>query len=551
MVKVRWYGPTLVLLITVLTIMVAGPSLSRRIAHAGKMEQIRLVQQSLEQSGTLAQLSQAFRDVASTVEPSVVSIQVLQRESRTSRRGNGTPMGPEELFERWFNPHGRTPQQQQPAEPENKPDSQSYDQYNPLRPYGSGSGWVFNEAGYIITNNHVVTKQDGKTHADEIKVKFHDGRERIATIVGTDPKSDIAVIKVDGPVIPAKLADHETVAQGDIVFAFGSPFGIEFSMSQGIVSATNRRNLQIIGGDGFEDFIQTDAAINPGNSGGPLTNIYGHVIGMNTAIASRTGASNGIGFAIPITMVKSVADQIIETGKVERGFLGIGIQDLDSKLAKTYGLEGKGVLITKPIEGSPAEKAGLQANDIITEVQGREVKSADGLKNFVASHKPGETLKVKVFRGGEYKDFEVTIAKRPDDTSIVSMDDSDNMDAAPAEKPLDAGVVALKKLGIEEAGTFTEEMAKRADIDFIPGVVIEAVRPGSEAQRQGLRAGAIITHIMSAENSAKDLKVTDLKMLSEEIAKHNLNNGIRVRVSQPTRNGLIDRIILLELPAVD
>ncbi|HCD31399.1 MAG TPA: hypothetical protein DER01_03265 [Phycisphaerales bacterium] len=312
MVKVRWYGPTLVLLLTVLTIMVIGPSLSRQIVHAGKAEEIRLIQQSLEQSGTLAQLSQAFRDVASTVEPSVVSIQVLQKTN--GRRGslpNGAPMGPEELFERWFNPHGRTPQQRQPNQQQDEEEIEGYDQYNPLRPYGSGSGWVFNDQGYIITNNHVVTKQDGKTPADEIKVKFHDGRERIATIVGTDPKSDIAVIKVDGPVIPAKLADHESIAQGDIVFAFGSPFGIEFSMSQGIVSATNRRNLQIIGGDGFEDFIQTDAAINPGNSGGPLTNIYGHVIGMNTAIASRTGASNGIGFAIPITMVKSIADQIV------------------------------------------------------------------------------------------------------------------------------------------------------------------------------------------------------------------------------------------------
>ncbi|MFG0248898.1 MAG: S1C family serine protease, partial [Phycisphaeraceae bacterium JB051] len=415
MVKVRWYGPTLVLLMTVLTIMVAGPSLSRQIAHAHKTEEIRLIQQSLENSGTLAQLSQAFRDVASTVEPSVVSIQVLQRAQTNRRQGNGgtLPMSPEDFMERWFdlNPHGRSPRQQESTPQQ---EGEDYDQYNPLRPYGSGSGWVYSDQGYIITNNHVVTKQDGKTPADEIKVKFHDGRERIATIVGTDPKTDIAVIKVEGPVIPAKLATAETVAQGDIVFAFGSPFGIEFSMSQGIVSATNRRNLQIIGGDGFEDFIQTDAAINPGNSGGPLTNIYGHVIGMNTAIASRTGAFNGIGFAIPITMVTSIADQIIDTGHVERGFLGIGIQDLEPKLAKSFGLEGQGVLITKPIEGSPAEKAGLQANDIITEVQGRKVKTADALKNFVASHRPGQTLKVKVFRGGQYMDFDVTIAKRPE-----------------------------------------------------------------------------------------------------------------------------------------
>ncbi|HCD31400.1 MAG TPA: hypothetical protein DER01_03270 [Phycisphaerales bacterium] len=232
--------------------------------------------------------------------------------------------------------------------------------------------------------------------------------------------------------------------------------------------------------------------------------------------------------------------------------MGIGIQDLDAKLAKTYGLEGKGVLITKPIEGSPAEKAGLQANDIIVEVQGREVKSADGLKNFVASHKPGKTLKVKVFRGGEYMDFDVTIAKRPDNTSIASMDENMNsMQSKPAEEPLDAGIEAMKKIGIEQASTFTKEMASKGDIDYIPGVVIEGVRPGSEAQRQGLRSGSIITHIMSAENSAKDLPVTGLKMLSEEIAKHNLSNGIRVRISIPSRMGMIERIVLLELPDVD
>jgi serine protease Do len=540
---------------TVLTIMVAGPSLSRQIAHAHKTEEIRLIQQSLENSSTLAQLSQAFRDVASTVEPSVVSIQVLQRTKTVRNQGNGgaLPMSPEDFMDRFFdmNPHGRSPRQQDTPKPDEN--SEDYDQYNPLRPYGSGSGWVYSKDGFIITNNHVVTKQDGKSPADEIKVKFHDGRERIATIVGTDPKTDIAVIKVEGPVIPAKLATQETIAQGDMVFAFGSPFGIEFSMSQGIISATNRRNLQIIGGDGFEDFIQTDAAINPGNSGGPLTNIYGHVVGMNTAIASRTGAFNGIGFAIPITMVASIADQIIETGHVERGFLGIGIQDLEPKLAKSFGLEGQGVLITKPIEGSPAEKAGLQANDIITEVQGRKVKTADALKNFVASHKPGQTLKVKVFRGGKFMDFDVTIAKRPENTAINSMNDiEENQPQGDiVEKPLDKGVEALKKLGIEEAETWTEEMAKRVEVEYAPGVVIKTVRPGSEAQRQGLRAGTVITHIMSAENNAISLKVTDIKMLSEEIAKHNLTKGVRMHVSQPTRIGMVDRIIFLELPDLE
>ncbi len=558
MAKIHWYGPTLVLLLATLIVMIVGPSLSQQLTHVHKVEEIRLIQQNLEQSSTLEQLSQAFRGVAKVVEPSVVSIVVFQRATQQQKQGRSfnsprspgidpRKMSPEELFERWFNPHGRSPFRGQPqqTQPNNKPPEKKYDQFNPLRPYGSGSGWVFDNQGHIITNNHVITLRDGKTIADEIKIKFDDGRERIAKVVGVDPKTDVAVIKVDGPVVAAHIAT-EPVAQGDMVFAFGSPFGIEFSMSQGIVSATNRRNLDIIRGDGFEDFIQTDAAINPGNSGGPLTNIRGQVIGMNTAIASRTGAFNGIGFAIPIHMVQRIAHQLIETGQVARGFLGIGIQDLDPKLARTYGLTGKGVLVTKPMPDSPADKAGLQANDIIIQIDGKNVKSASSLRNYVASNPPGSTLKIKVFRAGESHDFNVTLARRPDNLANVNFNSQKQTPDAP---PLNSeGIEILKKLGIEQASTFTETEAQRFKVDFIPGVLVGVVRPGSEAQRKGLRSGTLLTHIMSAENSAKDLKVDDLQQLSEELLKHDLTSGVRLRMSLPGRNGWQDLIVLLELP---
>jgi serine protease Do len=238
-------------------------------------------------------LSEAFKDVARVVEKSVVSITVYSKRPPTG----GIP---EELLP--LLPPGRAPK-----------GNSEFDDYDVPQQYGSGSGWIYDTKGHIITNNHVI---DG---ADRIVVRFYDGSERDAKVVGVDTKTDIAVVKVKGDDLhPAKRAD-KPVDQGEIVFAFGSPFRFDFSMSQGIVSAKGRQLGILRGAQGYENFIQTDAAINPGNSGGPLTNIYGEVVGMNTAIASRTGAYNGLGFAIPVRMVEQVGDQLIENGKVSRG----------------------------------------------------------------------------------------------------------------------------------------------------------------------------------------------------------------------------------------
>ncbi|NJL31408.1 MAG: PDZ domain-containing protein, partial [Phycisphaerales bacterium] len=249
---------------------------------------------------------------------------------------------------------------------------------------GSGSGWVYSADGHIITNNHVIEE------ADRIEVRFFNGESMDAVVVGTDPKTDVAVIKVDATKLHASTLATEPVEQGEIVFAFGAPFRFEFSMSQGIVSGQGRQLGILAERQGYENFIQTDAAINPGNSGGPLTNIYGQVVGMNTAIASRTGAFNGLGFAIPIDMVKKVVDELIATGTVQRGYLGIFIEELDPRMARTFGYDGKGVLVTNPIDGGPAAEAGVQRGDIITKVEGKPVSTPDELRNLVADLAPGK-----------------------------------------------------------------------------------------------------------------------------------------------------------------
>ena len=314
--RIRWYGPSVMLLLTTLLVMATGPNVARQIAWAGTDAKIALVKQNLASKPSLAELSEAFREVAQAVAPSVVHIEVSVKDSPARRRLKS--FREEELFRRFFGPHrfrGERDDSDDDTAP--KDDGEDYDRYNMPSEQSTGSGWVYDQDGHIITNHHVVE------HADVITIRFQDGTHYEATVVGTDPKTDIAVVKVDTPQIhPATIAD-EVVEQGDIVFAFGSPFQFEFSMSQGIVSGKGRRLHILDRHQGYENFIQTDAAINPGNSGGPLTNIYGQVVGMNTAIATSTGYYNGLGFAIPVNMVTNVADQLISTGKVSRGYLGI------------------------------------------------------------------------------------------------------------------------------------------------------------------------------------------------------------------------------------
>ncbi len=289
----------------------------------------------------LEAMNAAYRSVSRTVEPSVVHISVQRKNPHRALANRNDPRKNEKAqpeteeeqlreFFKKFGPGGKDPK----AAP-----GDDTDKFDVPQTVGAGSGWVWVDGRHIITNNHVVEK------ADDIEIRFFDKSTRRAKVVGTDPLTDIAVLRVEGaPMRPARVAET-AVLQGDQVFAFGSPFGFEFSMSRGIVSGTGRSLGAVSNGRGYEDFIQTDAAINQGNSGGPLTNIYGEVVGMNTLISTPSGASAGVGFSIPTDMIRNVAMQIIETGKVSRGFLGVIMHKDDVRILRSFGYEGQGVII--------------------------------------------------------------------------------------------------------------------------------------------------------------------------------------------------------------
>lgn len=521
--KIKWYGPTVLLLITILLVLVAGPPMARKLAFEYDDAQIIRIRANNKNNASLAELSESFKNVARIVEKSVVSITVYSK--RAAAGSNVSPEMEEELRKWFFGPEGRVNPNRKPAQPR-----EDFEDYDVPQPTGNGSGWVYDEGGHIITNNHVV---DG---ADRIVIRFHDGSERDASVVGVDTKTDVAVIKVKGEKLHPAARAAEPVDQGEIVFAFGSPFRFDFSMSQGIVSAKGRQLGILRGNQGYESFIQTDAAINPGNSGGPLTNIYGEVVGMNTAIASRTGANNGLGFAIPIKMVTNIADQLIASGKVSRGYLGVFIRDLTPQLGKSFGYEGKGVLVENPIEGSPGEKAGMKRGDIITKVDGNEVHTADDLRNYVASLKPGTKVAVEIHRLENATDLKGKTVK-------VDLIIGEQPDAAMALRPTpevgkgggDEANLMLGKLGLE-VETHTEALAKQMGEKFLPGVVVKRVRAGSAAEAAGLVPRMVIIDVMGKA-------VTNEKNFLAELGKHDLTKGVRISVM----DGDSPRFVLLEL----
>ncbi len=494
---IRWYGPTLVLVCTVLVVMIAGPGVARRMAWAYDAEKIRLISDTAKNDISLIELNKAFRNVATIVEPSVVHIDVSQREATAA---SDNP----------FNRRGTNAEGGQ----------QDFRDFNVPQVYANGSGWVYDARGHIITNYHVVEK------ADVIQVRFVDGAELRATLVGYDLKTDVAVLKVNADNLHVARRATEPVAQGEIVFAFGSPFKFEFSMSQGIVSAVNRRNVGILNRlGGYENFIQTDAAINPGNSGGPLTNIHGEVIGMNTAIPVPRGRAllgdasfSGLGFAIPVDMVVHVADQLIATGKVSRGYLGIYIKDLDPVMAETFGYDGRGVLVETPVEGGAAEEAGIQRGDIIRSINGKTVTSADELRDVVSNYAPGTELAVELFRDGKVQTLKFNIDELPNDSGLrrrtrLPLDGVPTRTAPPT----------LRMLGIESISAFTPELGERAGLDIKQGVVVRAIRRQSVAENIGLYPEQIITHVMSKP-------VDSPEALVRELESYDLRKGVRISV---------------------
>lgn len=269
-----------------------------------------------------------------------------------------------------------------------------------------GSGVIVSDKGYIVTNNHVVES------ADEIEVALADGRTAEAKIIGTDPDTDLAVIRIDLEKLPViAFGDADKAQTGDVVLAIGNPFGVGQTVTMGIISALGRSELGI---NTFENFIQTDAAINPGNSGGALVDTGGNLLGINTAIYSKTGGSLGIGFAIPAATVRQVMEEIIRAGSVTRGWLGVEVQDVTPELAASFGLaEARGALIAGVVRGGPADKAGIRPGDVLLALAGKDVANSSGMLNQIAAIRPGDAVEMRVMRRGQEKTLQVTMGKRP------------------------------------------------------------------------------------------------------------------------------------------
>jgi len=326
----------------------------------------------------------------------------------------------------------------------------------------------------MSSNNHVV---EG---ADEIRVALRDGSELVAEVVGRDPRTDVAVLKIDATDLPhATLADSEALRVGDVVFAVGNPLGVGQTVTMGIVSATGRSNLQLLDG-GYENFIQTDASINPGNSGGALVDALGRVVGINTAIISTSRGNIGIGFAIPINLAGNIMESLIETGTVSRGFLGVSLQDLDEDLASEFGLEdAKGALVVQVSPDSPAEEAGLERGDILTSVDGRSVATIAELRLMISQTTPGSNVVIGFVRNGEVKDVSVTLAKLDEDSQTAAVDPTRNNNVIPGVK--------LRPLDDELRGQF--QVGGEFD-----GLIVTAVEPTSRLN-EVLPVGTIIEQI--------------------------------------------------------
>ena len=435
-----------------------------------------------------------FSTLAEQVGPAVVNIQVEKatKDEDLPRQFEGQPFGMnpfgDERFKDFFG------KQMPPQE---------------RRQGGVGTGFIIDKSGHIITNNHVVE------NADKIKVKLKDEREFEAKIIGRDPQTDLALIKIDakGDLPVASLGRSADLKVGEWVLAVGSPFGLEQTVTAGIVSAKGRA----IGSGPYDDFIQTDASINPGNSGGPLLNLNGEVVGINTAIIAH---GQGIGFAIPIDMATQVVAQLKENGEVTRGWLGVNIQDLKGELADYYGVKNsEGVLVTDVVPGNPAEKAGIKAKDIITAVDGDKVKNSRELTAKAATLPVGETTKITVVRDGKEKTFDVKVAKRP-------------LTVADAGKPQ---VEKEGEYGLQVTD-LTPEMAQRLNVNRATGVVVVGVRPDSKAYKAGVQQGDLILEV----NRQSVSSTGELKQL---LAKYKGGDGISLLVQRNNAGMMVLKMV--------
>ncbi len=438
-------------------------SFFRNAAHAGPADSPR-------GASAITAAESPFVAVAERVVPAVVAISTTQTVSNEDARRFhpwGNPFDLEDLFP-------NDPRRQQQNDGPNRV------------PGGSGSGFFMDERGYILTNNHVVRE------ASKVTITLSDGSVLEAKVVGMDPETDVAIVKVDpathdGPLPFLTFGDSDSIRPGDWAIAVGNPFGqLAGSLTVGVISAKGRSDLNIMGGSPtYQSFIQTDASINFGNSGGPLVNIRGEVVGMNTAI---NPAGQGIGFAIPINMVRKVADELIDKGRVVRGYLGIMPQELTPELAE--GLEmptAKGILIGRVVENTPAEKSGLKRGDVVTKLNGETVTDVNEFRLRVADFPVGDPIKLEVLRDGKKQNMQVVLEERPSQEQLASSNSREDANSWAGLSVQDLGSQRSRGLGVDPQET---------------GVVIVSVEPGSPADDAGMQPGDIVKEVgnMSVED---------------------------------------------------
>jgi serine protease Do len=471
-------------------------------------------------------LSDAFRYSADRVLPAVVSIRnevqpkMAKREMRGMPRGNGNGSGrsqlPKELEEldpllkRFFG--GQLPDFEGGGGTFEMPQA-------PRR--SAGSGVIIDAAGIVLTNNHVVAG------GGKVTVRLHDGREFQATEVKTDPNTDLAIvrIKADGQLPAAKLGNSDQLRIGDWVLAVGQPFELENTVTAGIVSATGRA----VGITRHEEFIQTDAAINPGNSGGPLVNLQGEVVGINTAISSSSGGFQGVGFAVPVNVAKWVTGQLIKNGKVQRAYLGVGIQNIDQNLAGQLGMQApRGALVTEVQPNSPAAKAGIQPQDVIVEFDKHTIYDPRNLSALAGRAAIGGSVPVTVLRDGKRVELQVALREAPANYGERTARPTESADEGPASNK------SFDKLGLQ-VGPLAGDVAKQLGITGTSGVVITAVEDGSAADKAGLEASNVITQVGRKQ-------VTSVAEFEAEVKSASLDKGVLLLV----RTGEGSRFIVLK-----
>lgn len=441
--------------------------------------------QNFEMDSTLVQsVDGRMVSYAEVLEPSrkaVVSVTTASIVESMGSRGRS----PIEEFMRRF--YGLPPQDN--GEPQGPSEERRI-------PNGLGSGVIISSDGYILTNNHVVTDDAGEP-ADEITVYLNDDEEVTAELVGRDDRTDIALLKIDREDLPfLRMADSDNLRVGDIVFAIGNPLGVGQTSTMGIVSAIGRTNLGLLGNQGYENFIQTDAAINRGNSGGALVDAEGRLVGINTAIYSQTGGNIGIGFAIPSRLARTVMLELIETGTVRRGYLGVSIRDLDRELAEAFNMDRpRGALVESVQPGTPADSAGIQRGDVIVRLNNREVEDVADLRLTVAAMRPGEEVGVTIHRDGDKEELVITLGSLDDPLAVVASEDS----------PLDG--IGLSPL--------TEAMQLEWDLEPDEGVVVTEVNARSPYSTT-LARGMVILEV-------NDTPVTNVGELTRALREGRVN----------------------------